>query len=538
MDTYPIPSLTVDRFFGIDKLEVPLMGQLNLFACEQARGKTSILEALWFLAQSGDLGVLTSALAMREALTPGDWATGHLDFETLFTYGGEPKLAVGAVDDSLPAVSAELDADADTGEPFMVLSCGDKARKFDLVKNRNGAHGTAECLSTTELEELLRVLAEQSLSHDFQVFATISSNYGKISSLVSGLGCTGTTFILTRSESDSGALQAYAFGYGNVGASRPSAPPGENHQWLPGGGCDHGPMQVTDHGRVTDETRARVRRLVAPAASQTHDQPPPQASDVMPCDVLNDVLSVEDPYDGLWELVKSGWAAKHLPEMPALDMEQDSKHRHKDVLWHTIVVTAQAPLILRVRLAALFHDIGKPATRSFEHGKVTFRHHEAVGAKITRRRMLSMGYDEQITADITRMVQLSGRFKGYDGWADSAVRRYVRDAGPLLHDLLALVRADCTTRHAHKREALHNSVDQFEVHIARLESEEAEAALRPEIDGAEVMRHLGIKPGPQVGAAMRFLLGLRRDHGVLGRDEVFRRLDEWWAHQPEPPLSA
>ena len=146
--------------------------------------------------------------------------------------------------------------------------------------------------------------------------------------------------------------------------------------------------------------------------------------------------------------------------------------------------------------------------------------------------MLSMGYDEQITADITRMVELSGRFKGYDDWADSAVRRYVRDAGPLLHDLLALVRADCTTRHAHKREALHDSVDQFEAHIARLESERAAAALRPEIDGAQVMQHLGIKPGPQVGAAMRFLLDLRRHEGTLGGDEVIRRLDVWWWASP------
>ena len=334
MDTYPIPSLTVDRFFGIDKLEVPLMGQLNLFACEQARGKTSILEALWFLAQSGDLGVLTSALAMREALTPGDWATGHLDFETLFTYGGEPKLTIRTAADSLPAVSAELDADADTGEPLMVVRCGDKERQFDLVRNRNGAHGTAsditarsmewpeplhgayvpdvchartsdmaglwgnvaltdaeslaqeilaitenvdfdlpcafvsggetrtgipiirsggerravasfgstamrllhigigaaaaagggvllvdgidKSLSAAELERLLGVLSAKSQIHDFQVFATVSSNYGKITSIVSDLDCTGTTFILTRRERDGEALRAYAFGYANV----------------------------------------------------------------------------------------------------------------------------------------------------------------------------------------------------------------------------------------------------------------------------------------------------------------------------------
>lgn len=298
-------------------------------------------------------------------------------------------------------------------------------------------------------------------------------------------------------------------------------------------------MQATDHeDAATAPQRTRVRRLATPASLQANDNPPAKAASAMPCDVLNDVLSAEDPYDGLWQLVKSGWAAKHLPELPALDMEQDAVHRHKDILWHTIVVTAQAPPILRVRIAALFHDIGKPATRSFKHGKVTFRDHEAVGARITSRRMPSMGYNEQITVDVTRMVELSGRFKGYDDWADSAVRRYVRDAGPLLHDLLDLVRADCTTRQAHKVQALHDSVDKFEDHIARLEREEAESALRPEIDGAEVMRHLGIKPGPQVGAAMQFLLGLRRDHGALGRDEVTRRLDEWWASQPKPSLSA
>ncbi len=251
---------------------------------------------------------------------------------------------------------------------------------------------------------------------------------------------------------------------------------------------------------------------------------------VLACDELNSVLVVDDPRGGLWELVDSGWADEHLPELPALALEQDPIHRHKDVLAHTIAVVAQSPARLRVRLGALFHDIGKPLTRQIGPSGVTFRHHEAVGAKLTRRRMPEMGFSHELTEEVSRLVYLSGRFKGYDtGWTDAAVRRYARDAGPLLGDLNDMVRADCTSRNVKRVEALHDALDRFEVRIARLAREQAAADLRPELTGDEVMDHLGIEPGPEVGRAMKFLLELRRSDGDLGATEARRRLDAWWS---------
>ena len=254
------------------------------------------------------------------------------------------------------------------------------------------------------------------------------------------------------------------------------------------------------------------------------------AGAVLPCDELNSVLVVDDPRQGLWELVESGWASEHLPELPALALEQDPIHRHKDVLAHTIAVVAQSPARLRVRLGALFHDVGKPLTREITHSGVTFRNHEAVGAKMTRRRMPEMGYSDEMTAEVALLVHLSGRFKGYDtGWTDAAVRRYARDAGPLLGDLNDMVRSDCTSRNVKRVEALHDALDRFEVRIARLAREQAAAELRPEMNGDEVMAHLGLDPGPAVGEAMKFLLDLRRTEGELGHAEVRHRLSTWWS---------
>ncbi len=255
-------------------------------------------------------------------------------------------------------------------------------------------------------------------------------------------------------------------------------------------------------------------------------------SEPSPAEILSEVLLRDDPRPGLWELVDSGWADEHLPELTALRLEQDPVHRHKDVLSHTISVTAQAPPRLRVRLAALFHDVGKPATRRFESGGVTFHHHEAVGAKMARRRMKEMGFDSQLVRDVNQLVFLSGRFKGYsEGWTDSAVRRYCRDAGPLLGDLNDLVRSDCTSRNPRTVRNLHEALDDLEHRIGVLAREEARRAERPEIDGERVMAHLGIEPGPEVGRAMKFLLELKRREGELGETEVLNRLDRWWAEQ-------
>jgi poly(A) polymerase len=247
-------------------------------------------------------------------------------------------------------------------------------------------------------------------------------------------------------------------------------------------------------------------------------------------DALSAILLEGDPTDGLWRAVDTGLAEELVPELPALRLEQDPIHRHKDVLAHTIAVTAKTRADLTLRLAALFHDIGKPATRSFDHGGVTFRHHEAVGAKITRRRLRELGYDKALVADVAELVRLSGRFKGYaEGWSDSAVRRYARDAGPLLGLLNELIRSDCTTRNRQKARRIQELMDDLEARILRLAREDREAAERPQLDGRQVMEHLGISGGPVVGEALAHLLAIKRAEGVLPEEEIRSRLDAWWA---------
>ncbi len=242
------------------------------------------------------------------------------------------------------------------------------------------------------------------------------------------------------------------------------------------------------------------------------------------------ILSGDDPAPALWSAIDSGRMGEIVPEIPVLRMEQDPKHRHKDVLAHTVWVVARTPDDLVVRLAALFHDVGKPRTRSYEHGDVTFRHHEAVGAKMTRKRLKALGFAEPVVSDVSELVRLSGRFKGYDtGWSDSAVRRYARDAGGLLGRLNLLVRSDCTTRHQHKRDRLHRQVDELEARVRRLAEADRRAAERPQIDGKAVMAHLGVGPGRHIGAALKWLLELKRASGELDLVDLLAQLDEWWA---------
>lgn len=246
-------------------------------------------------------------------------------------------------------------------------------------------------------------------------------------------------------------------------------------------------------------------------------------------DTLSTILLAEDPAPGLWELVDTGVADEVVPELPALRLEQDPIHRHKDVLSHTIAVVSQTRPHLVLRLAALFHDVGKPATRSFDHGGVTFRHHEAVGAKITRKRLKALGFDKAVVDDVAELVRLSGRFKGYaEGWSDSAVRRYARDAGHLLGLLNELIRSDCTTRNPRKRVELQAHVDQLEERITELAEQARREAERPLLDGTAVMARLGIGPGRDVGDALSFLLELKRCEPDLDLDETAARLDEWW----------
>ena len=253
-------------------------------------------------------------------------------------------------------------------------------------------------------------------------------------------------------------------------------------------------------------------------------------TDVDPRAELCDLVGGDDPASRLWSAIDCGRMAEIVPELPDLQMEQDPIHRHKDVLAHTIAVVSKTPDDLVVRLAALFHDIGKPRTRSYEHGEVTFRHHEAVGARMTRKRMTALRFDERTVEDVSELVRLSGRFKGYaSGWSDAAVRRYARDAGPLLGRLNHLVRSDCTTRNLQKEADLHRQIDDLERRIAELAEAERKAAERPQIDGAAVMARLGVAPGPDVGRALAWLLELKRAEGELPPDELLARLDDWWA---------
>jgi poly(A) polymerase len=247
---------------------------------------------------------------------------------------------------------------------------------------------------------------------------------------------------------------------------------------------------------------------------------------------LATILTTDDPTEGLWRAHDDGFFTDRVPEIAALAMEQDPIHRHKDVLTHTFIVVANTSPRLVVRLAALFHDVGKSRTRRFKQGKVTFHHHEAVGARMTRERLASLGYDEQLVDDVSRLVELSGRFHGYQhGWEDSAVRRYARDAGPLLGDLNELVRCDCTTRHPEKVRGLQRRMDELEERIRLLAVEEARKAERPELDGTEIMEILGIGPGREVGAARTMLLEHARAHGPVERDEAEVLLRAWWAEQ-------
>jgi poly(A) polymerase len=253
-------------------------------------------------------------------------------------------------------------------------------------------------------------------------------------------------------------------------------------------------------------------------------------------DELDKLLVVDHPAEGLWFLVRTGLAEEFLPELPALALEQDPIHRHKDVLAHTVAVVEKCPPDRILRLAALFHDVGKPKTRSFgARGTVSFHHHEVVGARMARDRMRTLRYPADDIDQVSRLVELHLRFHTYKmGWTDSAVRRYVRDAGPLLGRLNLLTRSDCTTRNVARARALEKRIDELELRISELRQREGLAAIRPDLDGNEIMARLELKPGPTVGRALAFLMELRLDEGPLSKEEAGRRLDDWWAAQSKP----
>ncbi|SMD09510.1 poly(A) polymerase [Lentzea albidocapillata] len=261
---------------------------------------------------------------------------------------------------------------------------------------------------------------------------------------------------------------------------------------------------------------------------------------------LSKLLCGAHPRRGIELMVETGLADIVLPELTAMKLEIDEHHQHKDVFDHSLVVLEQAIDLeevdqspdLVLRIAALLHDIGKPATRKFESGGgVSFHHHEVVGAKMVRKRLRALRYSKEITEDVAKLVYLHLRFHGYgDGeWTDSAVRRYVTDAGDLLTRLHKLVRADCTTRNRRKANLLRKTYDSLEERIARIAAEEDLARVRPDLDGNEIMKLLGLPPGREVGAAWKFLKELRLDRGPLDRDEAEAALLDWAREQGITP---
>ncbi|HET9861613.1 MAG TPA: CCA tRNA nucleotidyltransferase [Nocardioidaceae bacterium] len=260
-------------------------------------------------------------------------------------------------------------------------------------------------------------------------------------------------------------------------------------------------------------------------------------------DELVKLVTAPWPRRGLELLVDTGLADHVIPELPALALERDEHHRHKDVYEHTLTVLEQAiELEHRLgggpdfvsRFAALMHDVGKPRTRKFQDdGSVTFHHHDVVGAKITRKRMKALRFSNEQIAAVSELVELHLRFHGYGSgeWTDSAVRRYVRDAGDQLERLHILTRADCTTRNRRKADRLRRTYDDLEERIARLAEEEELASIRPDLDGNQIMEILGIGPGREVGRAYKHLMELRMDRGPMSQEEATAALLEWWSSQ-------
>ncbi|QUX26316.1 CCA tRNA nucleotidyltransferase [Nocardiopsis sp. MT53] len=279
---------------------------------------------------------------------------------------------------------------------------------------------------------------------------------------------------------------------------------------------------------VADAARDMAERLTIVSAERVRDE-------------LTKLMLSPDPRRGLGLMVDLGIAPYVLPELPKLRLEIDEHHRHKDVYEHSLTVLDQAIELeharghepdLVLRLAALLHDIGKPKTRAFEGaGRVTFHHHEVVGASMSRKRLTALRFPKDVVSDVSSLVALHLRFHGYGKgeWTDSAVRRYARDAGPLLERLHILTRADCTTRNRRKAAALARSYDDIERRIAALAEQEELDRIRPDLDGNEIQEILGLKPGPEIGKAYRYLLELRLENGPMEKEAATEALRAWAA---------
>ena len=283
-------------------------------------------------------------------------------------------------------------------------------------------------------------------------------------------------------------------------------------------------LEVAPEPALTTAVKAMAERLKIVSAERIRHE-------------LDRLMITNHPSHGLWFLIDTGLADYFLPELPAMRLEQDPIHRHKDVLTHSIAVVENVRPdaspdfdFRRTRLAALFHDIGKPKTRGVKDGKgVTFYHHEVEGARMTKHRLRELKYPNDDIEAITELVALHLRFHTYQmGWTDSAVRRYVRDAGDQLAELNVLTRCDCTTRNEKKARILSSRMDDLETRIAELNAKEELQKLRPELDGQQVMDLLGVPAGPIVGAALEYLMDIRLEEGVIGDEAIRARLISWW----------
>jgi poly(A) polymerase len=300
------------------------------------------------------------------------------------------------------------------------------------------------------------------------------------------------------------------------------------------------PLRMMRAARFTSQLGFTVDDATRAAMTALADRLPIVSVERM-SDELGKLLLTDDPVPGIRLLVDTGLAEIVLPEIPALRLEVDEHAHHKDVYEHSLTVLTQAIDLERarpgiegpdliLRLAALLHDIGKPQTRRIEAGGVvTFHHHDVVGAKLAARRLKHLRFDKDTITSVAKLIELHLRFFGYSEgvWTDSAVRRYVRDAGPLLERLHILTRADVTTRNVRKADRLSFAYDDLEERIAAIAEAEGIAAVRPDLDGEKIMAILGLSPGREVGEAYRFLLELRLDEGPLGEEEAERRLREW-----------
>jgi poly(A) polymerase len=274
-------------------------------------------------------------------------------------------------------------------------------------------------------------------------------------------------------------------------------------------------LDLTPAPSVVDAMRAMASRLEIISAERIRDE-------------LSRLLLATRPALGLDLSVATGLADHFLPELPSLKVEQDPVHRHKDILKHTLVVVENCEADLVLRLSALLHDVGKPGTKKVTEDGVQFHHHEVVGARMAETRLRALRYPNDVVGDVVRLVEMHLRFHSYRlGWTDAAVRRYVREAGPLLDRLNQLVRADCTTQNPFRAKQLAALQDDLELRIARLAEQENLEQIRPPLDGNEVMEHLGLKPGPLVGEALAYLLEERLERGPIDKEEAYNLLDEW-----------